>query len=396
LATSAAFAGQGFLFAVLLTEIPDFKDRYGIGDGAVTLVILGVSLLAGLGSVLAETLAARSSSKLALRIGLLWIALAAIVIGTAGNVALFYAAFGVYGLGLGAVDAGTNMQAVAIQTRYGRSILTGFHACWSAGGIAGALFVAGAHRIDRPVSATVVLAALVVLVVGGLAGYRLLAPAVIAMPAVGPAVSASAAGRVDDAGRAALRALSWRPVLLLGAAMICFYVTDAGAGSWATTYLQDVLFASHSLAPVAYAGYQAAGLLSRLAGDRAVRRFGATLTVRAGAVVGMVGLLMAITAHGPVQAIVGFTVAGLGLPVVAPLCFAACGLLAPGHADALVARVNVFNYVGSIVGGVAVGGIGTISSLRWGFVAPALLAAMLLLLAPAFSPTLSRQPLEEA
>ncbi|MCW2541021.1 MAG: transporter [Frankiales bacterium] len=383
-----AFAGQGFLFAVLLTEIPDFKARYGIGDGAVTLVVLGVSLIAGLGSVLAEILAARRSSKLALRVGLLWIALAAVVIGVSGKVALFYAAFGLYGLGLGAVDAGTNMQAVALQTRYGRSILTGFHACWSGGGIAGALFVAGAHRLDRPVSATVLLAALLVLVVGGLAGGWLLA--------AGHGVTAPVPGVTAEAGRAALRALSWRPVLLLGAAMICFYVTDAGAGSWATTYLHDVLLASDSLAPVAYAGYQAAGLLSRLAGDRAVRRFGATLTVRTGAILGVLGLLVAITADGPVPAIVGFTVAGLGLPVVAPLCFAACGLLAPGHADALVARVNIFNYLGSIVGGVAVGGIGTITSLRWGFVVPAVLAAMLLLLAPAFSPSSPRQSLEDA
>ena len=40
------------------------------------------------------------------------------------------------------VDAGTNMQAVAIQREYGRSLLTGFYASWSVGGIVGAVFVA--------------------------------------------------------------------------------------------------------------------------------------------------------------------------------------------------------------------------------------------------------------
>jgi hypothetical protein len=75
-----------------------------------------------------------------------------------------------------------------------------------------------------------------------------------------------------------------------------------------------------------------------------------------------------------------------GLPVVAPLCFSACGTLALGHADQVVARVNIFNYLGSIVGGVAVGGIGTASSLRYGFIVPAVLALLLLLLAPAFNP----------
>jgi MFS family permease len=117
-----------------------------------------------------------------------------------------------------------------------------------------------------------------------------------------------------------------------------------------------------------------------------VRRIGVELTVRIGAVIGTAGLVLAIVAPGPALAIIGFGIAGMGLPVVAPLCFSACGTLAPGHADQVVARVNVFNYLGSIVGGVAVGGIGTASSLRYGFIVPAVLALLLLLLAPAFNP----------
>ena len=69
------------------------------------------------------------------------------------------------------------------------------------------------------------------------------------------------------------------------------------------------------------------------------------------------------------------------------LCFSACGTLAPGHADQIVARVNIFNYVGSIVGGVAIGGIGTASSLRYGFIVAAVLALALLFLARAFNPS---------
>ena len=367
-AASAAFACQGLLFAVLLTHVPQFKSRFGLGDGSITLVILTVSIVAGAGSVSAEAGARRWSSRLTLQGALLWIGLSALAIALAGDRLTFLAAFVVYGFGLGAVDAGTNMQAVAIQTRYGRSILTSFHAWWSAGGIAGALYVAGSERLHWGLGLSVSLPALLVLLLGAASGPSLLR-----------------ADHGAGTGPVGYR-VPWRPVLLLGAAMVCFYVTDAGAGSWATTYAHDVLKASSSLAPVAYAAYQATALLSRIAGDQVVRRIGVEPTVRAGAVIGAAGLLLAVVAPGPWPAIVGFAVAGIGLPVVAPLCFSACGTLAPGHADQIVARVNIFNYLGSIVGGVAVGGIGTAASLRYGFLVPVVLALALLLLAPAFNP----------
>jgi len=365
---SVAFGAQGLLFATLLTHVPQFKREYHLGDGGITIMILVVSVIAGGGSVAAEQLAHRYSSRVTLQLGLAWIALSALGIASAPNRVSFLLAFGVYGLGLGAVDASTNMQAVAIQARYGRSILTSFHAGWSAGAILGAVYVAGSERIDLALGWSIAVPALLVLALAMVEGRLLLR-----------------ADRGQGSGPTQ-RTIPWRPVLLLGAAMICFYVTDAGAGSWATTYAHDVLKASDSLAPIAFAAYQATGLLSRLAGDHVVRRIGVEPTVRIGSVIGTVGLVLAIVAPGPALAIVGFGIAGIGLPVVAPLCFSACGRLAPGHADHVVARVNVFNYLGSIVGGVAVGGIGTASSLRYGFIVPAVLALTLLLLAGAFNP----------
>ena len=44
----------------------------------------------------------------------------------------------VYGVGLGVVDASTNMQAVALEHRYERPILPSFHGAWTLGGILGA------------------------------------------------------------------------------------------------------------------------------------------------------------------------------------------------------------------------------------------------------------------
>ena len=86
------------------------------------------------------------------------------------------------------------------------------------------------------------------------------------------------------------------------------------------------------------------------------------------------------------MAIAGFAVLGLGIGVIAPLSFAAAGELSPGDADTVVAQVNVFNYVGFVVGGVVVGLFGSAGVLRAGFVVPLVLTLVIVALAPAFHP----------
>src|SRR5688500_17373436 len=116
-ATAAAFAAQGLMFSVLLTHLPQFTDRYQDSEGTVTLIVLMVTVLAVVGSMLSELLAAASSSRTALRCGLLVIAVAGAGIGLAPELPYFVIGFAAYGLGLGAVDAAVNMQGVAVQHR---------------------------------------------------------------------------------------------------------------------------------------------------------------------------------------------------------------------------------------------------------------------------------------
>ena len=367
---AAAFFAQGLGFAVVLTHLPAFKDRYGLDDLAITGVMFAVAVLAGVGSTVAGSFAARRGSALSLRGALGIAAVGLAVTGIAGDLAVFLVGVGIYGLGLGTVDASENMQAVALEARYGRSILTSFHAAWSAGGIVGALYTAGTHSWS--LTASLVPTAVVV--------------AVIAFAPYLPGVQAG-----PDAATEAQ--IPWRPLLLLGAALVLFYIADSAASSWSTIYLRDGLAATAGVAPLAYGAYQTTSLLSRVAGDFLVRRSSATAVVRLAAGIGAVGLLLVVLAPGPLLAIVGFAVLGAGLAVVAPLTFSAVGVLAGDgseeerrrRADVLVARLNQFNYLGFVLGGVLTGLVSSGSSLRWGYVVPLVTTAVLILLAPAFA-----------
>lgn len=372
IAVAAAFAAQGLGFSVLLTHLPAFKDTYGVGDGTVTAIVFAVAVLAGLGTAVADRLAAVRGSGVALRASLLTIGVAVVIIALSPSLVPFCLGFAVYGVGVGGVDASTNMQAVALQHRYGRSILTSFHAAWSAGGIVGSLYTAGTEGLNLPLAPVLLVAAAAILAVAWYVGGRL-----------APVTSERAASAEDQ--RPAVPT-PWRPILLLGLAVVCFYVADSGTSSWSSDYLHEVLHAGKGVAPLAFAGYTGASLLSRLLGDHAVRRWGGAVVVRTGGVVGAAGLLLVVLAHQTWVAIAGFTVLGLGLGIIAPLSFAAAGELSPGDADTVVAQVNVFNYVGFVVGGVVVGLFGSAGVLRGGFVVPLVGSLVIVGLAPVFHP----------
>ncbi len=369
-AVAMAFGAQGLAYAVLVASLPGFKERFGIGDGVVTLVTLGICVMAGAGTVVADRIARGPGSRAVLVAGLGVVALAVLAIALAPGRGLFFLGFGLYGLGLGLVDAGTNMQAVALQRAYGRSILTGFYAAWSAAAIVGALAVIAYEALDL----TQQLAIPVVTVLVALVALSVLRDGWRAHDVpLGPTAEQ----------RHAARTVPWSGILLLGAAVVAYFVVDSAAQIWSTIYLQDGLRAE-DLAPLALAAYLATTLLSRLLGDLAVRRWGQVAVVRVAGLTGAVGLLAVVLAPGPAVAVVGFALTGLGLGAIAPLSFAAAGALAPEHADAVVARLNGFNYVGAVLGGVLVGAIGVGSSLRLGFAVPLVLALVIVALAPAF------------
>ncbi len=369
-AAATAFALQGFFLAVLLTQLPQIKDKFGFSDTTIVIAVVTLSLVAGVGSVIAELVATRTSSRTTLRLGLAVVAVAGVGIALSQGVIAFFAGFAVYGIGLGMIDAAANMQAVAIQHRYGRSILSSFHAVWSVGAIVGALFVSVCAGLDIGLGVTLLIAAAVVA-----AGTVALGPRLLVT------------GHEHVIAPTTPLSVPLRPFLALGAAMALFFAIDFSVGNWSALYLTDVLLASTSTAALGVAAYQGAGLVSRLTGDLWVRRYGEIAVVRVGAAIGAVGMLVVVTATGPAMAIAGFLVVGLGVPIVAPLCFSAAGhLTPPEQTDAVIARLNLFNYAGTVIGGGVVGAVAAVSNLRVGFVVPLAFAILLIALAPAFRP----------
>ncbi|MFJ5261729.1 MFS transporter [Streptomyces sp. NPDC088387] len=364
------FFAQGVAFALLVTRIPTTQDRYGVSDALLPAFLAAVPILAGVGSVATEHLVKRVRPSVVLRWAQPVVLLALFGVGVGDRMVELAVALGAFGLSVGALDASMNMLGVTLQRSYGRSIMLGFHAAYSLGGIVGASFAwVGAHwDLALWVSYLPVVAVLVPVCLVGSRWY-----------VDGDHGEKSAEGEAGAGGGLVFKALL--PLCLV---MAFAYIGDSTVSNWSAKYLQDVLGSSEQLATVPYNVYMVTTLVGRALGDFGVRRLGAVTVVRGGSVLAAIGFAVVAAAPGPWVGMLGFTLLGLGLCVLVPQTFAAAGRLFPGASDAAIARLNIFNYVGFLIGSPLVGALGDAWSYRGAMLVPMVLVLLTLVYARSF------------
>ncbi len=470
IAVAAAFFAQGFVFISLTTRLPRFLEQWGMDEVALSLLLLMMVLLAGVGSLVAERAAHRIGSAPMLRLGLALMVVAVPTITVAPAMAFFVGGVALYGLALGLVDATTNMQAVDLEHRYGRPILPSSHGYWTTGGITAAIIALATGRLSPEVGAAVAVVPLAIAfarflprVVSGAGAPGLVSP--VPGPTPGPTTAGagspgvhSPSGGIPSSGIPSSGSPSagspgstpapvpWRPIWLVGAGLVVFYMVDTTASAWGPVYLARSFDAPGNLVALATFPYLVTSIVVRLAGGQLVTRFGVVLLLRIGAVVACGALTLVALAPTWQVAVAGFTILGAAVALVAPLSFSAAGRIASGPAsdavsgpassaasgradggadgavpaeasgltsgtasanawgtvsgtasgtgdvvepdrartDAVIARFNQFNYVGALLGSVLTGFVGA-ENLRLGFALPAVLVLALVPLAPAFA-----------
>ncbi|WP_217235365.1 MFS transporter [Streptomyces sp. AC555_RSS877] len=365
-----SFFAQGVAFALLVTRIPAIQDRYGVSDALLPAFLAAVPILAGVGSVSTEQLVKRIPPSRVLRWSQPVVLLALLGVGAGESMLQLGVSLAAFGLAVGALDASMNMLGVSLQRAYRRSIMLSFHAVYSLGGILGAsLAWVGAHwHLALWVSYVPVV---LVLLPAALVGSRWYVD------------GGGDADVVEEKGEGG--ALAFKLLLPLCLVMCFAYIGDSTVSNWSAKYLQDVLGSSEQLATVPYNVYMVTTLVGRALGDLGVGRFGAVAVVRAGALVAAVGFGVVAVAPGPWVGMLGFTLLGLGLCVLVPQTFAAAGRLFPGASDAAVARLNVFNYVGFLVGSPLVGALGDAWTYRGAMLVPMVLVLVTLVYARSFA-----------
>lgn len=343
-AVSALFLANGYLVGNWAPRIPSFKADLGIDEGALGLMILAF----GLGSLAAMPLVgmavAREGSRRVALAGAFALAPLMALITLAPGPWAAAAALALTGALVGGMDVAMNANAVAVERRMGRAIMSSCHGFWSLGGLIGA--ATGGVLIAR--TGVWGHAAVVALVV--------LALALLARPATlrdAPAPAAAAAG---PRGRAPARLLL--PAALLGVAALFSMTPEGAVLDWSALYLRQELGGSVAAAGLAFAGFSAAMATMRFSGDFIRDRLGAILTLRLSTLIAGVGLFVASMAESVAGATFGFAIAGIGMANMVPIAFSAAGAL-PGLPPGIgISIVTFMGYSGllfapSLIGFVA-------------------------------------------
>ncbi|SMH43156.1 Sugar phosphate permease [Rathayibacter oskolensis] len=364
LAIGAGFAAQGLGYAAIMTSLPTSAAHWRLDATGVALIVLGTCVAAAVGSLLADLVAVRRGSRAAMCLALLVQAATILGIAVAPVFPVFLAAIVLYGVGLGMLDAAQNMQGVLHERAGGRPLMGRFYAAYTAAAIVGALCMSAFLASSGAVTGALVVAAVVdaaVLVVGALW------------------LDPTRAAREAGARPAAAARLPRGRLVAVGTIVLVAFMLDSAVSTWSTAYLQTGLGVAAAIAPLGYAAYQGAILLTRLATDPLEKALGRERLAALSLGAGVLGLVLVALVPGAAGAVIGFAIAGAATGALVPLAFSAAGGILPARSDEVIARVNLFNYAGAVAGAVVLGLVASGPSLGPAFLVP---AVALLLCAP--------------
>ncbi len=371
-AVRIVFASNGLLFATWVSRLPAVRDDLRADERGLGFALLFLAV----GSLLAMPLSGRLVSMVGARailvgclvgccVGYPLLALAP------GLVALGAVLFFI-GAGVGVWDVAMNVSGHVVERDAGRDLMPGFHAAWSIGSVVGAGAGALAARAGIDPFPHFATACALVLVVG-VASVRIMPDGTeeeVLDTAEGEHHVVSPVGPL----------IRDRRLIGLGAMCFCAAWAEGSANDWLAIMLTDDRDASGAVAAAGFAVFSTAMTVGRLAGTSVVTRFGRVRTLRAGALVAVVGVVLALGVPVLPTAMLGALLWGLGISIGFPLAMTAAGET-PGRGPSAIATVATIAYAGFLVGPPLIGTVAHAIGLDNALWVVALLAAGVFVLA---------------
>lgn len=332
LAVSLMFLANGFVVGSWAPKIPEFAARLQLDESELGLMIMcfGIGSLCAMPAV-GAMIAQNGSRRIMLLVASATIP-CLLLVTLAPSIWTAAAALFLMGALIGGMDVAMNANAVEVEKRQARAIMSSCHGFWSLGGVAGAAL--GGILIELyDVHLHAVVASLLTAAAVAIAWPRALAdPPHKATHKLGHASSGVSRPSLLTAG-----ATVW----LTGIICLIVMTPEGAILDWGALYLRQELGADPALSGLAFGAFSAAMALMRFLGDLVRDRFGAVRTFRVSAVLAMIGLTLAGLAQSPELAIAGFAIAGLGFANTVPIAFSAAGNL-PGLPQGLAISVVTF------------------------------------------------------
>jgi fucose permease len=345
-AVSVIFFINGVILASWVPHIPAVKQHLRIGDGELGLVLL--SMAAGAVGALSAAgwFVRRFGSRAMTTTAAIGLCLVLPLPVLSPNVPLVALSLLLLGAWNGTLDVSMNAQAVVVERRYARPIMSSFHGLFSVGGLVGAACAGlviwlGASPVQHVVGTTIV-----------------------ALMLVGAALPSLLSENSGGSGTEPAFARPTGRLRKLGLLAFAALLTEGAMADWSAVYLRDSLASSAALAAGGFAACSMMMAVGRFAGDRVVGAFGAGTVLRGSGMFAAAGLALALLIGTPIAAIVGCGMVGLGIANAIPILFSRAGNV-PGVDPAVgLAAVATTGYLGFLTGPPFIGLVAELATLR--------------------------------
>jgi len=345
-------------------QVPSVKSHYALNEQTLSIALLAAAAGAVLCLFTAGVLVARFGARHCIQAaGLVMLASLLAV--------LQFHAYGVLlvlmlliGGGSALFDVAINAEGNTLESQSERKVMSGLHAMFSLGGMAGALLCSGLHRLAMPAPMQ-------------LAGISLaLVPLLLW-------AGARASGR-HTSGDDVPAPIAWpRGALLwIGLLTALCLVAEGAMYDWSALFVRQELRTDEATGALGFAAFSAAMAGGRLVGDRVRERFTTLALLRGSGALAAAGMALALSVGAPWAALLGFVFVGLGLANVVPVLYAAAAQVPGVSAAAGVAAVSSIGYMGFMVGPPMIGALASWATLGAALWAVALFAVLVAFAAP--------------
>lgn len=349
-ATRLVFLMNGIAMAAWAPLVPLAQTRLGLDDGSLGLLLLFL----GIGSVTAMPLTGilvnRFGCKVVILTGGVALTLALPLLATLDTWACMATALALFGATLGGVDVTMNIQAVMVERRARRSLMSGFHGMFSIGGIIGAGGVSLLLAVfSEPLHAAILVAAiaLVLLLLSG--------------PGLLPYGS-------DSGQPSPLFVFPRGLIMFIGLLCMFVFLAEGAILDWSAVYLIGSTGASVATAGLGYAVFSVAMTAGRMGGDYLRSRLNDQVVLFTGGLVAASGFLLAVLVPNTFAGLTGFMLVGLGASNAVPVLISAAGRTTLMPSSLAVASVTTIAYSGVLAGPALIGFVSQLTSLATAFI----------------------------
>jgi len=369
-ALAIIFAMRGFLVGSWIARIPAIAEHLDVSRSELGSVLIAGALgaLAAF-QVTAPRIAHWGTARSIGVFGSLWVLTMPLAL-FSPEPALFFISLLLFGFMNGTVDVALNAQAVEIERRVDRPVLSSMHGMFSVGALGGTAVGGVLAALGAAIQPQFLVTGLAV------AGLWLLLTRNLVPDEV-------AAPTPTEGRRRPIFSIGPRVLWPLGAIAFCCGLMEESLADWGALFLSQDLGTNPGTAALGYTIFSCTMLIGRLFGDPLVRRAGPVAILRGGAAQGSAGMLFGLLVNTPWSFLLAFGLVGLGFSTIIPIVYRAAGST-PGVPRAEgVAAVATVCYAAFLVGPPMMGFVSDLLSLRAAFMGVGLFATIVIVLAPA-------------